>query len=422
MRFQLAIPLGLTLHYAVQAHAEPSQTIRSLPIGRGNRFKNGTAALTGLGLGERDLGSLLNIDEIQTGLEQLADEFPQVQMVEAPYKTFEGRKVYGAAIGEPRVVIASGISAAERGGPDFVLYFLSDLLYANKTGVGLVYGNQTYTKEQVTTALSAGVAALPLSNPDGAVHDSSTGDCWTKNRNTTTIEGDKQRGGVHLDQNFPFEWKGEDPALRHHVSRGERFLFFPGYAPQSEAETQNMMWFINKFDDVSWYLSLRPAGFMAVQWGWGHADVQTSDAAQNFRNSTYKGCFGAELSEASTAPPYKEYTEPDARASQEAAATRIARPFRGTVVQHWGRGPPSTGASTDWASSGYYGHECGANRINSLTLDPMSAAMVFGRGNCFLSYPSSRSYHEGMRGAGAGLMELLLHAAGPDGEPRRWQC
>lgn len=399
MRFQLAVSLGLILQHA--AHAQPH-----LPIGQGNRFTYNASDITGLGFGERELGPLLNVDEIQAGIEKLAKASAQVQVIEAPHKTFEGRKVYGVALGKPRVVIVGGMSGAERGGPDSILYFLSDLLRANRTGVGLVYGDRSYTKEQVVAALSAGIAVLPLSNPDGAVFDGQTGQCWQRNRNTTTLDGgDKQRGGVDLDHNFPFAWKGEDATGRH-----------PGYEPQSEAETRNVMWFLDRFGDVSWYLNLRPAGSRSVRWGWGHAALQTTNATEHAWNSE---CPAAGSAREACA----EFIEPDAAASQQEAAAAIAAAMGGTVEPYWSPAYPKTGASAGWASAGYYGHRCGANRVNSLTLDPMSATLLLWQpGPCLFSYPTRQSLKDGVRAAGAGLMELLLHAAGPDGEPKRWQC
>ena len=103
---------------------------QDFPLRQSDRFEDGRHAPHGLGTEDRNLGSILNVGEVETGLKGLANFFSDVKLFTAPHTTFENRSVHGATIGTPRVFIQSGIHARERGGPDNVLYFMSDLLMA----------------------------------------------------------------------------------------------------------------------------------------------------------------------------------------------------------------------------------------------------------------------------------------------------
>ena len=144
------------------------------PIGTGDRFSAGTIAPRGLGTqSSASFSTILNVNEVSSGFKALASTY-SFPTFTAPYTTFEGRSIYGGLVGGPgtckeayRAYFNAAIHARERGSSDGLLYFMSDLLYANKNGVGLTYGKKTYTNAQVKTALSVGIAFVPLSNPDG---------------------------------------------------------------------------------------------------------------------------------------------------------------------------------------------------------------------------------------------------------------
>lgn len=87
------------------------------------------------------------------------------------------------------------MSGRERGTPDAVLYFISDLLLAKMDKTGLKYGNRNYTNSEVLLALSNGIVFIPMLNPDGVNHDHSTNSCWRKNS-----------AGVDINRNFDFLW------------------------------------------------------------------------------------------------------------------------------------------------------------------------------------------------------------------------
>lgn len=184
------------------------------PIGTGDRFSGGSVAPQGLGsqASSASFSTILSAAEVNSGLEGLANTYG-LETFTTPYKTYGGASISGAKVGGTgtcnkayRVYLNGGIHARERGSSDGVLYFISDLLYANKTGSGLTYGSKSYTNAQVKTALAAGIVFVPLSNPDGVAYDQSSNSCWRKNRNPASSTGSASSIGVDLNRNFDFLW------------------------------------------------------------------------------------------------------------------------------------------------------------------------------------------------------------------------
>jgi murein tripeptide amidase MpaA len=183
-----------------------------IAIGTGDRYSAGTIAPRGLGTQTTTLTTLLNVKEIASGLKGLATVYG-ISTFTTPYTTFNGATISGGKVGGNgtctdayRVYLNAAIHARERGASDGLLYFVGDLLYANKNNVGLKYGSKSYTNAQVKTALSSGLVFVPLSNPDGVAYDQSSNSCWRKNRNTKSSTGSAASIGVDLNRNFDFLW------------------------------------------------------------------------------------------------------------------------------------------------------------------------------------------------------------------------
>jgi murein tripeptide amidase MpaA len=156
------------------------QTSNGVPIGTGDRFSSGTIAPRGLGTQTTTLTTLLSVAEINSGLKALASVYG-ISTFTTPYTTYKGATISGGKVGGTgttndafRVYLNGAIHARERGSADGLLFFIGDLLYANKNSVGLKYGSKSYTAAQVKTALSTGIVFVPLSNPDGVAYDQSS--------------------------------------------------------------------------------------------------------------------------------------------------------------------------------------------------------------------------------------------------------
>ncbi|KAJ3496773.1 hypothetical protein NLG97_g2410 [Lecanicillium saksenae] len=403
---------------------QPPATVM-LPLGKGDRFQGGKIAPIGLSGNNRDLGSTLNIDEIESGLKGLANVFnDKFTLFTAPYATHENRKVHGAIIGEPRVFLQSGVHARERGGPDIVLYFMSDLLTAQKAGGGLKYGNQTYSNEQVNTALSAGIVFIPMVNPDGVAYDQQTSSCWRKNRNphNGTIASSI---GVDLNRNFDVLWDGDSLFSQNASKQGLGATdptkeTFRGTHPLSEPETKNVDWVMRQHKQLSWLLDLHSDG-NEILYAWGDDDPQTTDPSQSFMNKTFDGRRGVLGPEPPTSA-YREYIEAADLVSQKFVTNRMALAMNNAgslqyIAQPSSHLYPTSGSVTD------YGGKCGTNRIHGLTIE-FGAAEDYSEiqhSPCTF-YPNSRRYHQSIRQVGVAFMELLLSAAGEAGGKKELRC
>ncbi|CAH0055400.1 unnamed protein product [Clonostachys solani] len=402
----------------------------TVPIGTGDRFKNGTVAPVGLGVQDRDLESILSVQEVGSAVRGLSAAFPDaVKLFTPPFKTEGGRTLQGAVIGEdPRVFLMSGIHARERGGPDHLIYFISDLLEAQKNGKGVAYGDKTYTAEEVKTALSAGVVFVPLTNPDGVAYDQETSTCWRKNRNTASSSGgsDSQDIGVDLNRNFNFTWDyktlfssdlSSPPASDDPSSE-----VFYGTGPASEPEVQAVTWVMDQYKGLSWFLDLHSYS-ADILYAWGDDDYGTEDTKQNFLNKQYDGHRGF-TGEDPAGSEYKEYLAPEDLKAEESLNSLMLSAMNGAGTLKYTAQPsvglyPTSGGSNDYALGRYYSGECGVSRLYGLCLEFGDASSA--DPSCPF-YPSNKEYHNSMRQVGAGFMELMLNAAGSAGEPKVREC
>ncbi|CAG9974301.1 unnamed protein product [Clonostachys byssicola] len=397
----------------------------AFPIGTGDRFSNGCVAPVGLGTKDRDVQSIFNVKEVGTALKGLKKAYPDdIKLFKPPFKTYEGRDFPGAIIGEnPRVFIMSGIHARERGGPDSVIYFIADLLAAKKAGTGVTYGNKSYTLADVEKALSAGVIIIPLTNPDGVAYDQSTSTCWRKNRNPESSGGDAEKIGVDLNRNYDFVWDyktafnltaADEPASDDPASE-----IFYGTAPESEPETKAVVWTLDQYKNITWFMDLH--SFTGdILYGWGDDDVTTNNTDMYFTNPKYDGLRGAVGDDV-----YREYLKPTDFQIEKDGTSQMVKSMTEVGGVEYGAYEavglyPTSGASNDYAMGRYYGKlACGASRMFGYTLefgvestaDPICPF-----------YPDNSEHHRNMKQIGAGFMEMLIIAAGEAGDPMYLEC
>ncbi|KAH8175165.1 zinc carboxypeptidase domain-containing protein [Sarocladium implicatum] len=405
------------------------QSSNGMPIGKGDRFDHGNVSPVGLGIDDRDLESVLNPGEIQSALQGLANVYDSVELFTPPQHTYENASLHGAVIGDdPRVFIMSGIHARERGGPDNVIYLVADLLQAQAQGVGLKYGNKTYTNDDVETALSAGIVILPLTNPDGVAHDQATDSCWRKNRNPKSAsENSEVSIGIDLNRNFDFLFNylkafSDLAETSSAASDDPHSEIFHGLSPASEPETQAIIWSVEQFDGLSWFLDLHSYGG-DILYAWGDDNAQHTDTSQNFKNATYDGTRGF-LGDDPEEAKYKEFFEKEDWDAELGVAEKMSKAMDDAGSIHYTPLEtvllyPTSGTSTDYMHGLYYGGECGQKKLRSLTVEFGQPA---GDGGACPFYPSKEEYHDSMRSVDTGLMELLLNAAGPNGEPQHREC
>ncbi|KAF5120222.1 Zinc carboxypeptidase A 1 [Metarhizium anisopliae] len=404
---------------------QSARTKKYAPIGKGDRFEGGNKVPYGIGSDPdnfKDVSklSILSVSEIESALKGLEQEYPEkINLSKADDKTFEGRDIYYGVVGsnQPRVFLTSGVHARERGGPDNIIYLISDLLWADKQNANLTYDGKTYDASEVRQALEVGIAIIPAVNPDGINFDQTHDACWRKNRRPFGNEF-----GVDINRNFRVFWDYErifHPQASVSMSNMPSDETYVGPSPLSEPETRSITNVFKRVTSLSWYLDLHSA-LGKVLYSWGDDYAQFSDPSMSFRNQRYdrqRGLFHDE---------YKEYMEQDDFDAQKSAAERMATAMNsvaGSSARYKADQTinlyPALG-STDEAMAGYYNQTCGASRIHALTFEFGQRSRSWDCNDIF--YPDARQYRDNIVHTNVGLMELLLTAAGKDGESKTYKC
>lgn len=392
------------------------QSSSGTPIGTGDRFNAGATAPRGLGTQTTSFSTLLNVKEVASGLQGLVKTYG-ITTFNTPYKTYQGATIVGAKVGGTggtcnnayRVFFNGNIHARERGSMDSVLYFISDLLYANKNNVGLTYGTKKYTNAQVKTALSAGIVFIPLSNPDGVAYDQSTNSCWRKNRNPNSGSS----VGVDLNRNFDFLWDFRNlfaSSVQSSVgSTSPSSETYHGASIFSEPETKNIEWVFDTYSKVRWFVDLHSyAG--DVLYSWGSDENQIEYPYMNFLNGTYSSVRGVLSDTPGSGKGYGEYTVEEEFDANLAAAKRMTSAMgagggRSYTAMQAAALYPTSGASDDYAYSRHFA-DPSKNLVHAYTVE-------FGFGNNAAScpfYPTVAQYNSNLKATSAGFMELLLAA------------
>lgn len=390
------------------------QSGNGLAIGTGDRFNGGSTVIRGLGsqASGTTLSSILNVGEVKSGFDSLVKAYG-IKSFTAPYTTYNKAAVFGGQIGAcPQVYFNAAIHARERGSSDNLLYFLGDLLYANKTGTGLTYGSKSFTNADVQRALSVGIVFLPLSNPDGVAYDQSSNSCWRKNRNPASSGGSASAIGVDLNRNFDFLWDFRNlfasSVASSVASTSPSSETFHGTSAFSEPETKNIKWVMDQNTGVHWFVDIHSyAG--DVLYSWGSDTDQGTTPAMNFLNSTYNSKRGVIPDSGSSV--YSEYIPKEDSTNVVTAASRMtsamtAATGRGYTSMQAAALYPTSGASDDYSYSRAFA-DAALNKIHGFTLE---FGFANGAASCPF-YPSSAQYQQSVRETGAGFMAFLLAAA-----------
>ncbi|KAK4186194.1 hypothetical protein QBC35DRAFT_281378 [Podospora australis] len=379
------------------------------PIGTGDRFSSGSSAPLGLGTkpSGSTIASILNYNEISTAVTGLVNAYPGAFFrYNLPYTTFQGATQFaaytgaGSNVNNYRLYLSAGVHARERGGPDNLIYWVSDLLQANKTGSGLTYGKKTYTNAQVKSILSAGIVLFPLVNPDGVKYDQSSGSRWRKNRNTKSGSSGASIG-VDINRNFDFLWnfKKYFSSSTSPASTSPSSEAFYGTAPASEPETKNHVSIYDKFPKIRWFLDIHSAAG-TILYSWGDDVNQSTNPSMNFLNATYDGKRGV-----TSDTTYKEYIPAaDLTAIKKVADATVASMKavggRSYVSQQAVGLYATSGATDDYAFSRYWAKP-GANKVYGYTME-------FGYSTNF--YPTLTEFNQNILDTNAGFMDWALTA------------
>jgi len=400
--------------------APPSWVL--MPVGDGDRWESGKKAPRGLGTQPDGIiiSTMMNIQEMRSAVDALANEFG-IRVVEAPEKTWENRTMYAAVVSngpidDVRTFFTGQMHGRERGLADSIIYFLADLLLANREGTGLAYNGAKFSHAQVKKALGAGIAFMPNANPDGIQHDRQTNECWRGNRNPTASKG------VDLNRDFDWLWDFEKkfaPSIDGSLaSTNPETGTYHGTKPFSEPGARNMRWVFDELaTNVNFHMDVH--GFGSDYYlGVGDDLLQHDDPEMNFMNSTYDGKRGYRVDYGEY--QYREYWPVDAWKTELFIASQTCSTMNAVYNYTYGKAMRAVTAVADYATSGDIQSwaisrhlvDPSKSPVHSFTLEMVEPAKFDESDDgCWAFYPNEENYNMILRVGGAGYMQFLLAAA-----------
>jgi len=410
------IPLDVDLSTSpVHEHIKRQDTTAvPLPVSKGNRYEGAKEVPRGLGSQPNGtvISSAMNIEEMQSALEALVTEFG-IRTFEAPEKTWENRTVFGAVVSSGdsdkiRALFTGGMHARERAIPDSLIYFIADLLWADREGTGLQYGGVVFTAQEVKRALDAGIIIMPALNPDGIAYDQATNECWRNNRNPD--------GSVNLNRNFDWLWdfeKGFAPGTGAAESEPGG-INYHGTAPFSEPESRNIRWVFDTYPDLGWTIDVHSYATL-VLYGWADDILQTTDPSMNFMNPAYDGKRG-NLIDNDNATRYRSYMPASIFKTQSFVASQLANTMNAAVdfVEASMVSEPTgnygwvSGCMMNYAMARHW-IDAEKTPVNSFTVELASVSEERIKSCPF--YLSEMNFNLYIKAGGAAYMQFLLAAA-----------
>ncbi len=388
-------------------------------VGSGNCFEK----LVPGGPGMKSVPSsdrYLNVDEIETALDQLAAAFPNSsERIILPNQTLSGRqssalRIGAKAAGEaPAIMILGGVHAREWIPPEVCVYLSADLLRAHHDDTGLQYEGRAFSADEVRRIVeSLELVVFPCVNPDGRAYSQSADDRknWRGNRNVLPEPGEERCNGVDLNRNFDFLWKFENKFAAgtdvgtSRTACGSKSQTFRGPSAESEPETRNVVFLMDRYHSdlksLRWFIDVHTVG-PAIIHRWNHAPSQHDDPAKNFENPAFDTVRGDKTR-------YEEFLPAEDLRQMQALARAMKKGIeavRGTQPKissglEFGR-RPVTGLSDDYVYARYL-RDRSLNPVLSFTLELSSSE--------FGHQPRHGSAMEIVREGSAGVLAFCLAA------------
>jgi carboxypeptidase T len=334
------------------------------------------------------------------------------ERIALPHVTWERRRCHAFRIGKgdgrsrPAVCFIGGVHGREWGGPDILIYFAVRLLRAYRDREGFRLGKKRVSPALVRRLVETmDIVVLPQVNPDGRAFSMDRHPFWRKNRRPAPRGQGFRCIGVDLNRNFPFLWRFDRhfaPGTVESTHKPGDYETYVGPRPASEPETRNVIWLLDRFPNIRYYVDLHSYGETILH-SWGSDDDQSREPRMNFRNKAYDGKRGRILDDV-----YREYIPAGDKndavqmGRHMAAAIRLVRGRDYKVKQSVGL-YPTAGASDDYAYSRHW-------------VDPKKGKLIaftieWGRSHASTPFhPPYPEMRKVMREVSAGLLALCLRA------------
>ena len=357
-------------------------------------------------------GGYLTTDEVERAME-LGEQNHRgyCQRIELPHKTWEKRRCHAFRVGAGKrkrvgICFLGGVHGREWGGPDILIYFAIRLLRAYRDRQPIKLGRKTFTPAQVKSIVERGdIVIFPQVNPDGRHFSMTRHAMWRKNRRPAPKGHGTRSIGVDINRNFPMQWHFERyfaPGTIDSTRKPSDYESYVGPRPGSEPETRNVMWLLDKFPQIRFFIDLHSYGETLLH-SWGGDQNQAKDPRMCFLNKTYDGKRGLIHDDG-----YREYMpEADQQlalhlGSKLAAAIRQVRGREYRVQQSVGL-YPTAGSTDDYAYSRHF--------VDPKKSKVISYTMEWGRTHASTPFhPPYAEMRKVMREVTAGLLEFCLHA------------
>jgi murein tripeptide amidase MpaA len=358
-------------------------------------------------------GGYLTVDEVERALViGEKNHGPYFERIPLPHLTWEKRRVHACRIakgngrGRPAVCFIGGVHGREWGGPDILIYFAMRLLRAYRDKHGFQLGKRRVSPAQVRRLIDTmDILLLPQVNPDGRHFSMDRHAFWRKNRRPAPRGQTFRSVGVDLNRNFPFLWRFDQhfaPKTVESTHKPGDYETYVGPRPASEPETRNVMWLLDRFPNIRYFVDLHSYGETILH-SWGSDDDQSTNREMTFRNKAYDGKRGLILDDV-----YREYMPAADRKEavqmgrHMAAAIRLVRGRKYQVKQSVGL-YPTAGSSDDYAYSRHW-------------VDPKKGKIIaytieWGRSHASTPFhPPYPEMRKVMREVSAGLLALCMRA------------
>jgi murein tripeptide amidase MpaA len=358
-------------------------------------------------------GGYLTADEVEKAIEMgVENHAGYIERIPLPNLTWEKRQIHAVRIGKgsgrrrPAVCFIGGVHGREWGSPDILTYFAMRLLRAYRDKHGFRLGKNVVSAARVRRLVETmDIILLPQVNPDGRAFSMNRHPFWRKNRRPAPRGKDHRSIGVDLNRNFPFLWRFDKhfaPGTVESTHKPGDYETYVGPRPASEPETRNVIWLLDRFPNIRYYVDLHSYGETILH-SWGSDDNQSRNPKMSFRNRSYDGKRGLINDDV-----YREYVpaadekEAIRMGHHMAGAMRLLRDRKYQVKQSVGL-YPTAGSSDDYAYSRHF-LDRRKGKLIAYTIE-------WGRSHA--STPFHPPYHEMrqvMKEVSAGLLALCLRA------------